>query len=166
MHRPGKVHNPNEAESKRKIADQKESSQCLVLFENYRKDLVSANPLLESYSQASIRSKPTILRSAKRKPITSVGISTDSLMQAIKALHGEIVPHVDRAHTATHLVTDEVQRSIKFLVAVCKGMQIVESKWLDESRRLKEFIGMIRPTLEQTLLIRFGIRGRILSIAR
>ncbi|KAJ1557922.1 Mediator of DNA damage checkpoint protein 1, partial [Nowakowskiella sp. JEL0078] len=41
----------------------------------------------------------------------------------------------------THLVTDRVKRTVKFLCAISTGKSIVEVKWLEASKKEGRFIG-------------------------
>ncbi len=40
----------------------------------------------------------------------------------------------------THLVTDKVRRTIKFLCAIAAGKHIVSMKWIDECKKAKQIL--------------------------
>ncbi|KAJ3196722.1 Mediator of DNA damage checkpoint protein 1 [Irineochytrium annulatum] len=48
--------------------------------------------------------------------------------------------NVDSLAECTHLVTDRVRRTVKFLAALSGGKKIINVKWLDQSKKEKRFI--------------------------
>ena len=65
------------------------------------------------------------------------GVVDDAGANAAKEMGGLLVQSVA---DCTHLVTDKVRRTIKFLCCLAQGCQIVSTKWLDESRAHGGFV--------------------------
>lgn len=72
--------------------------------------------------------------------ITFSGISDDVIKKKTKWItqHGGIV--VDSWQQCTHLVTDRLRRTVKFLCAFASGKKIVDIQWLDMSRDTNRFV--------------------------
>ena len=49
----------------------------------------------------------------------------------------------DSMNDCTHLVTDKVRRTVKFLCGVARGVPIVTQEWLEQSRKANAFIGIL-----------------------
>lgn len=60
------------------------------------------------------------------------------MLQIVTALGCGVVSDI---HKATHLVTDEAKRTIKFMCAVSKGLHIVTTKWLTQSKKQAQLLG-------------------------
>ena len=58
--------------------------------------------------------------------------------QIIKALGGELVESID---DCTHIVTDKVRRTVKFLCGVARGLLVVDAAWLDSCKQARMFVG-------------------------
>ena len=58
------------------------------------------------------------------------GIRDEEGERTVKKLVGEMV---DSVYQCTHLVTDKVRRTVKFLCCLSRGSLIVSSNWLSES---------------------------------
>ena len=67
--------------------------------------------------------------------------------QIIKSLGGEIAESIEEC---THLVTDKVRRTMKFLCGVARGILIVQPAWLEKCKHARMFIGMIWRQFELT----------------
>ena len=65
------------------------------------------------------------------------GVVDDAGAMAVKDMGGVLVQSTAEC---THLVTDKVRRTIKFLCCLAQGCQIVSTKWLDESRAHGGFV--------------------------
>ena len=61
-----------------------------------------------------------------------------SLGQTVASLGGELV---DSVHDCTHLITDKVRRTVKFLCCLARGVTIVTPDWLEKSKSSKMFTG-------------------------
>ncbi|XP_006813087.1 mediator of DNA damage checkpoint protein 1-like, partial [Saccoglossus kowalevskii] len=55
----------------------------------------------------------------------------------VVSLGGELV---DSVYECTHLVTDKVRRTVKFLCGLSRGILIVNSQWLESSRQAHRFL--------------------------
>eukprot|EP00061_Rhincodon_typus_P014872 g42227.t1 len=55
------------------------------------------------------------------------GLVDENGVKVIKQLGGEVVESV---HDSTHLVTDRIRRTVKFLCAVARGIPVVTPDWL------------------------------------
>ena len=60
--------------------------------------------------------------------------------QTVTTLGGELV---DSVHDCTHLITDKVRRTVKFLCCMARGVIIITPNWLEDSKTAKMFIGEI-----------------------
>lgn len=59
-------------------------------------------------------------------------------MQAVKTLGGELVETVQEC---THLISDQVRRTAKFLCQAARGHPIVDCEWLENSKHAGMFLG-------------------------
>ncbi|EDV21533.1 uncharacterized protein TRIADDRAFT_30248, partial [Trichoplax adhaerens] len=57
--------------------------------------------------------------------------------KTIKSLGGQVV---DNIQECTHLVTDKIRRTVKFLCGLSRGIPIVNTKWLDACKSAKTFV--------------------------
>lgn len=57
--------------------------------------------------------------------------------KVVTSLGGELVNNI---HDCTHLVTDKVRRTVKFLCGLASGQVIVLPSWLDACKRAKSFV--------------------------
>ena len=67
--------------------------------------------------------------------IMFTGIEDANLARTVKSLGGSIVEA-----DCTHLVTDKMRRTVKFLCSVARGCQIVNLKWIDKCKKEKRFV--------------------------
>ncbi len=65
------------------------------------------------------------------------GLIDEDGERIITELGGELV---DSVYECTHLVTDKVRRTVKFLCCLSRGCLIVKSDWLAESARAGHFL--------------------------
>ncbi|XP_069775624.1 mediator of DNA damage checkpoint protein 1 isoform X2 [Narcine bancroftii] len=65
------------------------------------------------------------------------GLVDEDGMKVIELLGGEVVECV---HDSTHLVTDRIRRTVKFLCAVARGIPVVTPEWLKKSGRNSYFL--------------------------
>jgi len=56
----------------------------------------------------------------------------------IQNLGGTIV---EKVKDCTHLITDKVRRTVKFLCALALGKSIVSLNWVDACNHMKAFVG-------------------------
>ncbi|KAJ7387507.1 Mediator of DNA damage checkpoint protein 1 [Desmophyllum pertusum] len=64
----------------------------------------------------------------------SLGLLTS---RVVTSLGGQLV---DNIHNCTHLVTDKVRRTVKFLCGLASGQVIVLPSWLDACKKAKSFV--------------------------
>eukprot|EP00794_Sanderia_malayensis_P006813 gene6813-7582_t len=69
--------------------------------------------------------------------IMFTGLNNKKLEQCAKKLGMQLTESVTEA---THLVTDKVRRTVKFLCCLSRGIHIVYPKWLEECRRMKKVV--------------------------
>ncbi|XP_041484152.1 mediator of DNA damage checkpoint protein 1-like [Lytechinus variegatus] len=82
--------------------------------------------------------RSTQRRVGENKPkVMFTGVMDDSWQKAVTTLGGELGNSVD---DCTHLVTDKVRRTVKFLCSMARGIVIVKPTWLDASMKAKAFI--------------------------
>lgn len=65
------------------------------------------------------------------------GMVDERRSKIISNLGGDISTSIE---SCTHLVTDKVHRTIKFLAALCRGLPIVSYKWIDKCSKEKAFV--------------------------
>ncbi|XP_057304637.1 mediator of DNA damage checkpoint protein 1-like [Hydractinia symbiolongicarpus] len=99
----------------------KSSSTCRSVDESFN------DSYFESPRRQSLCTKPKIV---------FTGISDKTVEKIVKDLGGEVVDNVE---VATHLVTDKVRRTVKFLCAVARGIPVVSSAWLKSSKTSNVF---------------------------
>ena len=62
-------------------------------------------------------------------------------MQIVKELGGELAPSMAEC---THLVTDKVRRTVKFLCGMARGLYIVTPVWLERCKDARMFVGKVQ----------------------
>ncbi|XP_031561221.1 mediator of DNA damage checkpoint protein 1-like isoform X3 [Actinia tenebrosa] len=87
---------------------------------------------------------PTVVHSPslrERKPITPkimfTGVSDKQAEKIVTSLGGILV---DSVYECTHLITDKVRRTVKFLCGVASAQMIVQPQWLTACKKAKCFI--------------------------
>ena len=65
------------------------------------------------------------------------GVVDDDGIETVKSLGGTLV---DSVFECTHLVTDKVRRTVKFLCCLSRGCTIVDTSWLERCREENNFI--------------------------
>ena len=65
------------------------------------------------------------------------GVIDEEGERTVKELGGGLV---DSVYQCTHLVTDKVRRTVKFLCCLSRGSLIVSSNWLSESALAGHFL--------------------------
>ncbi len=65
------------------------------------------------------------------------GIIDKDGQRIVHDLGGEMV---DSVYQCTHLITDKVRRTVKFLCCLSRGRLIVSSNWLSESALAGQFL--------------------------
>ncbi|XP_022102274.1 mediator of DNA damage checkpoint protein 1-like [Acanthaster planci] len=77
-------------------------------------------------------------RSSETKPkVMFTGVVNKAWEKIVTSLGGELVESV---FDCTHLVTDKVRRTVKFLCCLSRGSLIIDPKWLDQCQLHKAFI--------------------------
>ncbi|XP_078422599.1 mediator of DNA damage checkpoint protein 1 [Cetorhinus maximus] len=69
--------------------------------------------------------------------IMFTGLVDENGVKVIKQLGGEVVESV---HDSTHLVTDRIRRTVKFLCAVARGIPVVTPEWLNKCGKSSCFL--------------------------
>uniref|UniRef100_UPI00398F8094 mediator of DNA damage checkpoint protein 1 isoform X2 n=1 Tax=Pristiophorus japonicus TaxID=55135 RepID=UPI00398F8094 len=77
--------------------------------------------------QSSRTSAGSVPESVAPPKIMFTGLVDENGEKVIKQLGGEVVESV---HDSTHLVTDRIRRTVKFLCAVARGIPVVTPEWL------------------------------------
>ncbi len=96
-----------------------------------------ANDVLEAIQTTPLRNSRNKKASTSTPKIMATGIIlTEKQKQIICNLGGEIV---NDPRDATHLITNKIRKSCKFLSCLNKGVFIVNERWLDESNKAKTF---------------------------
>jgi hypothetical protein len=97
----------------------------------------TAAEVVESVQTASSRNSRNKKASTATPKIMATGIIlTEKQKQIIANLGGEIV---NDPKDATHLITNKIRKSCKFLSCLNKGVFIVNERWLEESNKAKTF---------------------------
>jgi hypothetical protein len=65
------------------------------------------------------------------------GVVDENGQKIVKTLGGEMVESI---YNCTHLVTDQVRRTVKFLCGLARGILIVSPDWLDRSKEAGKFV--------------------------
>ncbi|XP_078677191.1 uncharacterized protein LOC144913918 isoform X1 [Branchiostoma floridae x Branchiostoma belcheri] len=90
----------------------------------------------EVLSSPSQRTRRAISGDSKPK-IMFTGVVDRQGEKIVKDLGGDLV---DSVTTCTHLVTDKVRRTVKFLCLLARGQLIVSTDWLDRCRDCRTFL--------------------------
>ncbi|XP_043939229.1 mediator of DNA damage checkpoint protein 1 [Protopterus annectens] len=93
-------------------------------------------PRRTSRAASSITS-PRANGSPSALKIMFTGVVFEDGERVIQRLGGEMAESV---HNCTHVITDRVRRTVKFLCAVAKGIPIVTLDWLKKSEKSKRFL--------------------------
>eukprot|EP00842_Homolaphlyctis_polyrhiza_P005614 jgi/Hompol1/6053/HPOL_000265-RA len=87
-------------------------------------------------------------------------------MQIVQALGGTLV---DSWAECTHLVTDKVRRTVKFLCALSAGRHIIDIKWLEASKKEGRFADPSKFMLKDAKtekMYGFTLRKSLLSVRK
>ncbi|XP_041081693.1 mediator of DNA damage checkpoint protein 1 isoform X2 [Polyodon spathula] len=83
-----------------------------------------------STSRGSITGvSPRLTGSSSVPKILFTGVIDDCGLEVIERLGGEMA---ESGHDCTHLITDRVRRTVKFLCAVARGIPVVTPEWLEK----------------------------------
>eukprot|EP00057_Strongylocentrotus_purpuratus_P029467 XP_011683941.1 PREDICTED: mediator of DNA damage checkpoint protein 1 [Strongylocentrotus purpuratus] len=101
----------------------------------------SSSPATRSGHQTDQTSalSPSLRRrlSDVRPKVMFTGVMDGSWQKTVTTLGGELV---DSVHECTHLITDKVRRTVKFLCCMARGIIIITPNWLEDSKTAKMFI--------------------------
>ncbi|XP_067830020.1 mediator of DNA damage checkpoint protein 1 isoform X2 [Heptranchias perlo] len=100
----------------------------------------STPPQVKTCRRASRLSSPSLgsLPDSVAPPkIMFTGLVDENGEKVIKQLGGEMVESV---HDSTHLVTDRIRRTVKFLCAVARGIPVVTPEWLKKCGKSRSFL--------------------------
>lgn len=100
-----------------------------------RKRTQTEDELQEVLRRGLRRNKPTLQSAAPKVLFTGVLDSRGE--QAVLALGGSLASSVTEA---SHLVTDRIRRTVKFLCALGKGIPVLSLEWLQQSRKAGHFL--------------------------
>jgi hypothetical protein len=92
---------------------------------------------LATTSTSTRSSRNTKLNSLAPKIMATGIILSDKEKQIIANLGGQIVTD---CHDCTHLVTNKIRKTYKFLSCLSRGTFILNERWLDESNKSKMFL--------------------------
>ncbi|XP_066437692.1 mediator of DNA damage checkpoint protein 1 isoform X2 [Eleutherodactylus coqui] len=77
-------------------------------------------------------SSPFVAQSGPAPKILFTGVVDTAREEAIRALGGDIAESV---YDCTHLVTDRIRRTVKFLCALARGVPIITLDWIDKCKK-------------------------------
>ncbi|XP_070556426.1 mediator of DNA damage checkpoint protein 1-like isoform X2 [Ptychodera flava] len=82
---------------------------------------------------------PTMRRLSGSNPpkVMFTGVVDKAGEKTVKSLGGSLV---DSVYECTHLVTDKVRRTVKFLCGLSRGIPILTPDWLDQCKQAKRFL--------------------------
>lgn len=132
----------NKRGTKRKRTSLQSSSQSTQLLESSSQSTEQTNAA-PNPNTSTAKDEESGAKSSKRRRkhaphILFTGVTpTQKDLQAIKKLGGLVVESVK---DATHLVTDKVHRTVKFLSALASGVHIISMQWIAESQKAKTFL--------------------------
>ncbi|XP_069800209.1 mediator of DNA damage checkpoint protein 1 [Dendropsophus ebraccatus] len=86
------------------------------------------------------RGRPRKQTQNTQTKILFTGVVDSEGEEIIRELGGEIAQSV---YDCTHVVTDRVRRTVKFLCALARGIPIVTLDWLDKSKKSRYFLSPI-----------------------
>ena len=91
-------------------------------------------------ARSTLRGTPSKALNSSKEGLPKVmftGVIDDAGKETVKSLGGEMVESV---FNCTHLVTDKVRRTVKFLCCLSRGCTIINTSWLDRCREEGCFI--------------------------
>ncbi|XP_078497855.1 mediator of DNA damage checkpoint protein 1 [Lissotriton helveticus] len=80
---------------------------------------------------------PGVLKEHSMPKVMFTGVIDENGEQVVQRLGGELA---DSVNECTHLVTDRIRRTVKFLCAVARGIPIVTLDWLEKCGKSKCFL--------------------------
>jgi hypothetical protein len=98
---------------------------------------IISNVVVATPAKKSSQTSPTKSSSIAAPSVLFTGISDEKREKIVKHLGGTIASSVQ---TCTHVVTDHVHRTVKFLSAMCLPAKIVNVSWLEKSDKAKHFL--------------------------
>ncbi|KAJ3053390.1 Mediator of DNA damage checkpoint protein 1 [Rhizophlyctis rosea] len=102
--------------------------------------IISATPLTRRAS--------SILGDKEKPKVMFTGIADDDERRDVVELLGGTM--VDSWHECTHLVTDKIRRTVKFLCCIAAGKYILDVKWLDACKKSHGFVDEAKFGLKDT----------------
>ncbi|XP_076814274.1 mediator of DNA damage checkpoint protein 1-like isoform X4 [Clavelina lepadiformis] len=87
----------------------------------------------------------------------------------VKELGGHLT---DDMHECTHLVTDKIRRTVKFLCAIVRGLRIVNQEWFRDSKKQSRFLAELsyenfNESSTQSIEARYGFTfTKTMAVAR
>ncbi|XP_060706404.1 mediator of DNA damage checkpoint protein 1 isoform X2 [Hemiscyllium ocellatum] len=97
----------------------------------------STPPQVKTRRTAGRLSSGSLLDTVPSPKVMFTGLVDENGVKVIKQLGGEVVESV---HDSTHLVTDRIRRTVKFLCAVARGIPVVTPEWLVKSGKSNCFL--------------------------
>ncbi|XP_029440718.1 mediator of DNA damage checkpoint protein 1 isoform X4 [Rhinatrema bivittatum] len=104
---------------------------------------------------------PRINRGQAMPKVMFTGVIDEDGEQVVRRLGGKMAESV---HECTHLVTDRVRRTVKFLCALARGIPIVTLDWLEKCGRKGYFVcpyGSLVKDAEQEQNFSFSLSGSL-----
>ncbi|XP_069097934.1 mediator of DNA damage checkpoint protein 1 isoform X1 [Pleurodeles waltl] len=102
---------------------------------------VSAPPQADTPRRRSrtpnLSHSPGVFKEHSAPKVMFTGVIDETGEQVVQRLGGELA---DSVYECTHLVTDRIRRTVKFLCAVARGIPIVTLEWLEKSGKNKCFL--------------------------
>ncbi|XP_069491289.1 mediator of DNA damage checkpoint protein 1 isoform X2 [Ambystoma mexicanum] len=105
----------------------------------------------------NLSNSPSVFREHSSPKVMFTGVIDENGEQVVQRLGGELA---DSVYDCTHLVTDRIRRTVKFLCAVARGIPIVTLDWLEKSGKNKCFLspsGFLVKDREQELNFNFRL---------
>lgn len=95
----------------------------------------NASPLVEMGTPSK---RCDVEADSSDKPcVLFTGVTDDEAQKVISSLGGKMAASV---YECTHLVTDKMRRTVKFLCCLARGCHIVNFKWVDKCRTQQRFV--------------------------
>ncbi|XP_076809652.1 uncharacterized protein LOC143452530 isoform X1 [Clavelina lepadiformis] len=101
-------------------------------------DTTAKNAPLKKIKEEVLHAAALSLRPRRLKPkVMFTGVIDKVGENIVKELGGHLT---DDMHECTHLVTDKIRRTVKFLCAIVRGLRIVNQEWLRDSKKQSRFL--------------------------
>ncbi|XP_068690572.1 enolase-phosphatase E1-like isoform X1 [Montipora foliosa] len=131
---------PCETTGRRRPGRGKRTSSAVTEFEAFeetpaKKSRYGKEPFIFESQSPSLR--PEKLAGESNPRVIFTGPVDRQGEKVVTSLGGQLVNDV---HSCTHLVTDKVRRTVKFLCGLSRGVIIVQPSWLEACKKAKSFV--------------------------